>query len=123
MIYDEKGNILVQNRKKNDWPGINLPGGHVEINESLEESCIREMKEETGLDVFNLEKVGFFEWNVLEKEERHLAVLYRTKDFKGTIKSSNEGEIFWVNIKDLDKYKLSVDLDKIIIECLKGINI
>ena len=70
LIYDEDGNILVQDRLKQDWPGLNLPGGHVEVNENIIDSVVREMKEETGLDIFNVEKVGYFEWNLPEKEER-----------------------------------------------------
>jgi len=27
MIYDDKGNILVQDRLKKDWPGVTFPGG------------------------------------------------------------------------------------------------
>ena len=36
LIYDNEGNILVQDRKKKTWPGLTLPGGHVEKNESFE---------------------------------------------------------------------------------------
>ncbi len=118
LIYDEDGNILVQDRLKQDWPGLNLPGGHVEVNENIIDSVVREMKEETGLDIFNVEKVGYFEWNLPEKEERHLALLFKTKCFKGEIKSSGEGKIFWIKLEDLSKYKLSTDLDKIILECM-----
>ena len=32
MVYDNNGNILVQDRVSKDWPGINFPGGHVEYN-------------------------------------------------------------------------------------------
>ena len=53
LVY--KGDqILVQNRKKNSWPGITFPGGHIEENESFVESTIREIKEETGLTISNL---------------------------------------------------------------------
>ena len=34
--------------------------------------------------------------------------------FSGKIKSSNEGEVFWINRKDLNKYKLSLDLKRIL---------
>jgi len=44
-----------------------LPGGFCNKNESVEETCIREMKEETSLDIDNLQQVGFF-----SKENRDL---------------------------------------------------
>lgn len=53
MVYDNSGYILVQDRKNPDWPGITFPGGHVEEGESFCASVIREVKEETGLDVEN----------------------------------------------------------------------
>ena len=51
MIYDDAGNLLVQDRKDPQWPGITFPGGHVEPGESFVESVIREVYEETGLTI------------------------------------------------------------------------
>ena len=51
MICDGDGNVLVQDRTKPDWPGITFPGGHVERGESLTDSAVREVYEETGLTV------------------------------------------------------------------------
>lgn len=113
MIYDE-GKILVQNRVAKDWPGINFPGGHVKFNESIEESCIREIKEETGLDISNLHFCGFYEWNIIEEHKRHLAMLYKTKNYSGVLKSSNEGEMMWIKISDISKFQQSTDFDKVL---------
>lgn len=53
MIENEKGQILIQDRQKADWPGVTFPGGHVEKGESFCASVIREVKEETGLVISN----------------------------------------------------------------------
>lgn len=41
MIYDDQGNVLVEDRQKKDWPGIAFLGGHVEPGESFVEATIR----------------------------------------------------------------------------------
>ena len=46
LVYKDD-EILVIDRKKKDWPGLTLPGGHVEKKENLIESVIREVKEIT----------------------------------------------------------------------------
>ena len=50
--------ILLQNRIKKDWQGYTLPGGHIEPGESFVDGVIREMKEETGLDIANPKLCG-----------------------------------------------------------------
>lgn len=121
MLYREDGSFLVEMRKKNDWPGINFPGGHVERYESLEESCVREMKEETGLIVSGLEFCGVFEWNVPAENVRHLAILYRSRSFSGTLLSSSEGDVFWLKRADLPHYPQAVDFDQLLEIMRKGL--
>lgn len=113
MVYKEDGSFLVENRVKKDWPGLTFPGGHVEDDEMIEDAVIREMKEETGLDVSRLENMGHIEWNEFGDGVRHLAMLYRTKHFKGTIKLSKEGTVFFIKEKDIHSYQLSNDFEEI----------
>lgn len=52
IIENEKGEILLAKRKFEPKKGLlDLPGGFIEINESVEESSIREAKEELGINV------------------------------------------------------------------------
>lgn len=111
LLVDNKGRVLVENRLKKDWPGLTFPGGHVEDNETIEESCIREIKEETGLTITSIKCNGYIEWNL--NDVRHLCVLFKALDFDGELHSSNEGEVFFLDEKDFDKFPKSNDFDLI----------
>ena len=113
MVYKDDGSFLVENRLKKDWPGLTFPGGHVEDDELIENAVIREMKEETGLDLLEIEPKGYIEWNEFGDDVRHLAMLFKSNKYKGKIKSSKEGEIFFIKEEDLNKYLLSNDFEKI----------
>lgn len=113
MVYDGD-RILVMNRVKKDWPGLTFPGGHVEADELFTESAIREMKEETGLVVKNLEYVGQIVWPMPEKEINDVALLYKTSDFSGEVLASREGEVFFIKKSEIDNYAFSLDFDKVL---------
>ncbi len=123
MVYREDGSFLVQMREKNDWPGINFPGGHIEDNETTEESAVREIREETGLEIRDLEPCGYFEWNVPNAKIRYMSLLFRTKTFSGELHPSKEGKVFWIKEKDLGKYPLSTDFDKVLSIMKRGLSL
>ena len=66
MIYNDN-QILVQDRKNPDWPGMTFPGGHVEREESFVDSVIREVKEETGLSISDVRLCGLKQF--MEEDE------------------------------------------------------
>jgi len=58
FIFNPSGELLLLQSHK--WPGkYVVPGGHVELGEHIEEAAIREAKEETGLDIYDLEFINF----------------------------------------------------------------
>jgi len=93
-------NILIQNRKGHTWTGLAVPGGHVKHNEPTIQSAIREVKEETGLDVKDLVLFGTHQYTCPEDGES-IAMLYYTTKFSGELKSSEEGEVSWMNIENV----------------------
>lgn len=100
--------ILLQNRVKKDWAGYTLPGGHLEPGESIVESVIREMKEETGLTVFAPKLCGVKQFPI--EGGRYLVFLFKTDRFEGELRSSDEGRMEWIARKDLDELPTVSDL-------------
>ena len=113
LIYRDD-EILVQERTKNDWPGLTFPGGHVKKDENFYDSIIREVKEETNLTLLHPILCGIEEYKKTNDNDRYVILFYKCNEFVGELKSSNEGKVFWIKRKDLYQYKLSLDLDRIL---------
>lgn len=100
MIQDEQTKkVVVQHRTKN-WQGLVFPGGHVEPNESLYEAMVREVKEETGLEVSNLQLCGLKDYHW--KGEFHVVVCYKTTTYTGElIQREHEDFVEWRHLDEL----------------------
>ncbi|MDY6207436.1 MAG: 8-oxo-dGTP diphosphatase [Oscillospiraceae bacterium] len=90
---------LLQNRIKNDWKGYTLPGGHIELGESIVDAVVREMKEETGLTIFNPHLCGVKQFPI--ENGRYIVFLFETNQFEGELRSSDEGKMYWVKKSEL----------------------
>ena len=77
--------VVVIDRKKPNWPRVTFPGGHVEKNESLMDSVIREVKEETGLTIDSPILCGIVDW--CNEDDRDAVLLYKSTSFSGELKS------------------------------------
>ncbi len=110
MVTDGQGDVLVQDRKNPDWPGATFPGGHVEPGESFVESVIREVYEESGLTIENPVLCGTKQFQDM-KGNRYVVLLYRADKFHGELRSSGEGEVFWVKRAELEQLELADDFE------------
>ena len=113
MVYDGAGNILVQDRRDPDWPGLCFPGGHVEPGESFVDSVIREVFEETGLTIENPKLCGVKQFPT-KNGERYVVFFYKTDRFHGALRSSDEGEVFWIPRNTLRQYTLCSDFENML---------
>ena len=109
MIYNGD-RVLVQDKKDDSWGGITFPGGHVENGESLTDAVIREVYEETGLIVSELQLCGIKNW-FNNDGSRYMVIFYKTDKFSGKIKSSEEGEVFWTTVDEMKKMNLAEGMD------------
>lgn len=110
MIYDGKGNVLVQDKKNHPtWHGWNFPGGHVEKGEYVTPSVVREMQEETGLTITNPKLCGIKEFHTWKDGKRYIVFLYVADQFSGELKASDEGDIFWYPLTELAKSDKLID--------------
>lgn len=106
MIYDDDGNVLVQDRRDSDWGGITFPGGHVEKGESFTDAVIREVYEETGLTIETPQICGIKQWPE-DDGSRYIVLFYKTSHFAGELKSSEEGEVYWTKLSRLKDLPLA----------------
>lgn len=109
--------VLLQNRVKKDWSGYTLPGGHVEPGESFVDACIREMKEETGLDISDVRLCGLKQFP--DGDSRYIVFLFTAESFSGELRSSAEGKMEWVDIRKLEEYNTVSDLRELLDVMLK----
>lgn len=101
--------ILLQNRLARDWRGWTLPGGHMEPGESAVDACVREMEEETGLRVLDPRLCGVKQFpggNGI----RYLVFLFVADRYEGTLRSSPEGEMRWIERSELSSLPAVKDL-------------
>ena len=101
LAYIERDNkylMLLRNKREHDinkgkYIGV---GGHMEKGETKEEALVREIKEETNLDVLDYEYRGKIEF--IDTANHHeMMYLFHVSDFKGEMSECNEGELSWVD--------------------------
>lgn len=111
LVY-QQDRILMQNRTAKEWGGYALPGGHVEKGESIVDSVIREVKEETGLDIYHPRLCGIKQFP--KNGGRYLVFLFKTNEFEGELHSSEEGEMVWINRRDIKDYPTVDDFEELL---------
>lgn len=108
-LIEKDGKILFQNRVGSDWQGYTMPGGHIERDESVVDAVIREVYEETGLTVKNPKLVGVKQFPI--DDGRYLVFFFRAYEFSGTLTSSVEGEVEWIDRSEVPNIKTVADFD------------
>ena len=120
IIIDENGLLVFFRRKIKDGQEITyyaLPGGHVEGNETLEETVIRELKEEMNLDIEIVDYLGKLLVDNREEHYYHAKIVGGELNFGGEELErncdSNYYEIRWLSLDKIDNSAIrALDLVK-----------
>ncbi|MFC8897079.1 NUDIX hydrolase [Streptomyces cinereoruber] len=107
VVTDDRGRILLQRRRDNDlWA---LPGGGMDMTDSLPGTAVREVKEETGLDVEVTGLVGTYTdpRHIIEYSDgevrRQFNVCFRARIVGGELRISDEStELRFVDSAELN---------------------
>lgn len=106
IIVNQEGKILVGKRKNSLAPKYSIPGGHLELGESFEAGSIREVKEETDLEIAAPTIIAIT--NNLEtfriEGKHYISVVLLAKDYSGSLKNMEPDkceELIWVDPHEL----------------------
>ena len=123
LVFNNKNELLLNLRSDtNNW---GIPGGSKELNETLEECAIRELKEETNINVNDLElitvlsgKEYYFKYPN-EDELDCVIALYKVLNYEGEL-NINDGESRELKFFSLDNLPELESRAKAIIDKIKG---
>ena len=117
IIYDKEKGILFEKRTDNGmWC---IPGGAMELGESIEEALNREVKEETSLDIYN-PKLFDVEANVHMvypngDEVYYTDIVYIIEEYSGNLNYDDESsELKWIKLDELPDNIMPTQIDYIL---------
>ncbi|MFB6319481.1 NUDIX domain-containing protein [Saccharicrinis sp. FJH54] len=119
VIFNPDGKVLLcKSHKWNDQ--YIIPGGHIELGETMEEALKREVLEETGLEIYDIELVSLTE-TVYDRsfhERKHFIFIDYTcrTDSTHVVLNDEAEEYEWVDLKDIDQYDLGGFVKKLLKE-------
>lgn len=115
------GKVLLVQRGRPPGVGLwSLPGGGVELGESLAEACAREIREETGVEAEVGPLVGVFERRLRDEKGRFeyhyvlLDYLCHADPAAQPRAGDDAAQAAWVPLEDIDAYHLTPDTAQVI---------
>jgi 8-oxo-dGTP diphosphatase len=91
VVFDEEGRVLLIRRKFPPFQGaLALPGGFVEVGETVEAACRRELKEETALEIGELKLIGVYSDPARDPRGHTCSVAYLGLGVRGSARAGDD---------------------------------
>jgi len=114
VVFDDEVRVLLVRRAHPPFKGFYaLPGGFVEVGETVEEACRRELIEETGVKVGRLRLIGVYSDPKRDPRGHSCSVAFMAKVARARAKAGDDAEAAqWV--PKWSRLKLAFDHAKIL---------
>lgn len=124
VIIDSEDTIVLVKRKygpyKNHWA---IPGGFVEVGESVEEAAVREASEETGLNIELVSMIGVYSKPERDPRGHVVTVAYIARPISGDLKADSDAKDAFKFTKDeISNMKLAFDHENILKDAFHILN-
>ena len=117
IVPSEEGHILLIRRGSDPYEGYwALPGGFVEVGETLEEAAAREAEEETGLEVEIIRLVGVYSDPDRDPRGHNVSCAYLARAQSGELSAATDADE--AAFLDPSTVELAFDHEKIIADAL-----
>jgi ADP-ribose pyrophosphatase YjhB (NUDIX family) len=116
LVRDAEGRVLLI-RRKNPPEGWAIPGGFVDVDEDPKDACVREVREETGVEVEVESLAGVYGRPGRDPRGHTVSIVYRCRLVRGTASGSDDAaEARWFSPSEIATLPLAFDHREVLAE-------